>query len=208
MYQPKAKKFALIALLYYVIMLLGYVIMGLLYQQGMKEYVLINWFHPGLALFIVFLQGEGADQLGFARINLRTNAKISGLIIVVVMGFALLYSDLPLHKLLQGAFYYLFTIAFVEELIFRGFLQNYLYGLRWNRKLIFILGALLFSFIHLPFQMIIQQRLSLDYVVMAFPQLVFTFLLHLFLCYVTSKRKDVLIPIALHFALNYVQALL
>lgn len=208
MYRPKAKKFALIAFLYYVVMVLSYVVMGLLYQQGIKEYVLINWFLPGLALLIVILQGEGAEQLGFTKINLKTNARVSGLIIVVVMGFALLYSDLPLHKLLQGAFYYLFTIAFVEELIFRGFLQNYFFGLRWSRKLIFLLGALLFSLIHLPFQMIIQQRLTLDYVLMAFPQLVFTFLLHLFLCYVTAKRKDVLIPIALHFALNYVQVLL
>ncbi len=71
MYRPKAKKFALIAFLYYVVMVLSYVVMGLLYQQGIKEYVLINWFLPGLALLIVILQGEGAEQLGFTKINLK-----------------------------------------------------------------------------------------------------------------------------------------
>lgn len=40
------------------------------------------------------------------------------------------------------------------------------------------------------------------------PQLIFTFVFHLVMCFIIYKRKDILIPTALHFALDFVQAVL
>ena len=87
-------------------------------------------------------------------------------------------------------------------------MQNYLFGLRLNRKIIYAIGAVFFALVHLPFQMFVNDMLSFSYIITAIPQLIFTFFLHLAMCFITYKRKDILIPVALHFALNFVQEVL
>ena len=87
-------------------------------------------------------------------------------------------------------------------------MQNYLFGLRLNRKIIYAIGAVFFALVHLPFQMFVNDMVSFSYIITAIPQLIFTFFLHLAMCFITYKRKDILIPAALHFALNFVQEVL
>lgn len=65
MYKAKEKKFAIIALAYYLVMVLGYLMMGILYKEGVKEYVLIHWLLVALAVFIVFSSRRRARTIRF-----------------------------------------------------------------------------------------------------------------------------------------------
>ncbi len=99
--------------------------------------------------------------------------------------------------------YNLFYIATIEEILFRGLIQNYLFGFKVNKYLVFILGVLFFSFMHIPFQMFVHDNVSVSYVIQAIPNLVETFISHFIFCFIAYKSKDITIPIALHYAYNF-----
>ncbi|MCI8778531.1 MAG: CPBP family intramembrane metalloprotease [Bacilli bacterium] len=73
-----------------------------------------------------------------------------------------------MSRLIRGSLYYLFYISLLEETLFRGFIQSYLFGLKCNKYIIFIIGTLLFS---------------LTYIIESFPQLIFCFVFHLMMCF-------------------------
>ncbi|MDE7399257.1 MAG: CPBP family intramembrane metalloprotease, partial [Oscillospiraceae bacterium] len=96
-----------------------------------------------------------------------------------------------------------FYIDAIEEILFRGLIQNYLFGFKLNKYVIFIIGALLFSFMHIPFQMFAHNNVSLNYLVKALPNLIETFIAHFTFCFIAYKRKDITISIALHYAYDF-----
>lgn len=208
MYQKKNKSYAIIAILYFIAIIFGYLAMGVLYKRGIPYYYVIQWLLLASAVLIAVIKDRSVICLGFTKEKIKTNLLVSGIIIAASIVFAFLYADRPAAVIVKAVFYYLFYIALLEEIIFRGFLQSYLFGLPVNTKIIFIIGAVMFALMHLPFQMFVNNMISLSYVVVAMPQLIFTFVFHLVMCFITYKRKDILIPTALHFALDFVQAVL
>ena len=72
-----------------------------------------------------------------------------------------------------------------------------------NKYLVFILGAIFFSFMHIPFQMFVHDNVSISYVIQAIPNLIETFISHFIFCFIAYKSKDITIPIALHYAYNF-----
>lgn len=208
MYQKKNKSYAIIAILYFIAIIFGYLAMGVLYKRGVPYYYVIQWLLLASAVLIAVIKDRSVICLGFTKEKIKTNLLVSGIIIAASIVFAFLYADRPAAVIVKAVFYYLFYIALLEEIIFRGFLQSYLFGLPVNTKIIYIIGAVMFALMHLPFQMFVNNMISLSYVVVAMPQLIFTFVFHLVMCFITYKRKDILIPTALHFALDFVQAVL
>lgn len=208
MYQTKKKNYAIIAIVYFIVMMFGYLIMGVLHKCGVEYYSIIQWLLLIGAVLIVIIKDKNIINLGFTRKKVKWNALFAGLIIAVAIIFAFLFTDRSANIIIKAVFYYLIFIAFQEEIIFRGFIQNYLFGLSANRKVTFIIGAVMFALIHLPFQMFVNDMVSLSYVIVAMPQLVFTFLFHLLMCFITYKRNDILISTALHFTIDFVQAVL
>ena len=208
MYKTKKKNYAIIAIIYFIMMMLGYFAMGVLYKCGVEYYSIILWLLLIVAILIVIIKDKSIINLGFTRKKIKCNALFAGIIIAVAIIFAFLFTDRSANIIIKAVFYYLIFIAFQEEIIFRGFIQNYLFGLSANRKVTFIIGAVMFALIHLPFQMFVNDMVSLSYVIVAMPQLIFTFLFHLLMCFITYKRNDILIPTALHFAIDFVQAVL
>lgn len=208
MYQKKNKSYAIIAILYFIAIIFGYLAMGVLYKRGIPYYYVIQWLLLASAVLIAVIKDRSVICLGFTKEKIKTNLLVSGIIIAASIVFAFLYADRPAAVIVKAVFYYLFYIALLEEIIFRGFLQSYLFGLPVNTKIIYIIGAVMFALMHLPFQMFVNNMISLSYVVVAMPQLIFTFVFHLVMCFITYKRKDILISTALHFALDFVQAVL
>ncbi len=88
------------------------------------------------------------------------------------------------------------------------FIQNYLFGLKCNKYLVFLIGALMYSLTHLPFQMYVNNNVSLTYIIEALPQLIFTFIFNLIMYFITYKRKDITILTSLHYAIDYLQKVL
>ncbi|MBP3326011.1 MAG: CPBP family intramembrane metalloprotease [Coprococcus sp.] len=208
MYKSKDKSYFLIAVIYWIIYMVGLLIMGVLYKNNISHYNIIYYILFAISILIVVLKDKRVNNLGFTKENIKQNLLVSISLIAVTFIISVFISEYSFDKLLKVSFYYLFYISLVEEVIYRGFIQNYLFGLKANKYLIFIIGALLFSFTHLPFQMYVNNNVSLNYVIEALPQLLFCFTFHLIMCLITYKRKDITIPIALHYAIDYIQRIL
>jgi membrane protease YdiL (CAAX protease family) len=207
-YQKQPKVCGVLAVGYYVLSIAAFFAMGMLYERGIENYILLYWSLPVLAAVVVLVLDGNVRNLGLGGANIKKDLLLSGALVVVILFAVLLLSHKPMEKLIRGAFYYLIRIAFVEELIFRGFLQNYLFGIRLKKQHLFLLGAACFSLMHVPFQMYVNHMVSLEYFLFAWPQLLFTFGFHLIMCWITKKRENILIPAVLHFALDYLQAAL
>lgn len=208
MYQTKDKKYAIIAISYFGVIMAGYFMMGVMYKNAIYNYSVIQWILWGVAIFLAIINDRNINNLGFAKEKAKRNLLVAGATVVISVCFALLYSDISVLKIFKAVAYYLFYIALFEEMVFRGFIQNYLFGIRANRNIIYIIGALFFAMMHLPFQMYVNNMVSFSYIIVAAPQLVFSFLFHLLMCFITYKSKDILIPTALHFAIDFVQAVI
>ncbi len=123
MYKNKDKNYAVIAIIYYVLFILGYILMGILYKCGVKYYSLIQWLFLIIAIVIVLIKDNGILNLGFSKENLKLNLLFSGVIVAISIIFAFLYTERSDSVIAKAVLYYLFYIAFQEEVIFRGFIQ-------------------------------------------------------------------------------------
>lgn len=208
MYKEKNKTYSLIAIVYWIIYMLGFLIMGVLYKNGIHNYNVIYWAIAIAGILIVIIKDKSITNLGFTKEKLKINLIIAFSIIILSFIISVIVGKYTLLRLIRGSLYYLFYISLLEEILFRGFIQNYLFGLKCNKYIIFLIGALLFSLMHLPFQMYVNNNVSLNYILEASPQLVFCFVFHLIMCFITYKRKDITVPVALHYAIDYIQAVL
>lgn len=206
MYNKHSKTQGRIAVFYEIALLAAFFLMGYLFDRGIRAYVIIYWILFISAILIVLIKDKNLIDLGFSTEKLKVNCLIMLGIIAMAFGLTVAFSHHSLLKLVKAACYYLFYIAMVEEVIFRGFLQNYLFGFRINRKMVYLLGGIFFAVMHIPFQMYVNDMVSVEYLVAALPQLAFTFVFHLIMSFITYHRKDIMIPIALHFAIDFLQA--
>lgn len=204
MYEKKQKINFIIAVVYWIITMIGLFFMGILFKNGYVHYNIIYYGLVITAVLIVLIKDKKLTNLGFTKEKIKINAIIAVSIVFAVFIASIFISDYPVKKLLIGVVYYLVYIAAFEEIIYRGFLQNYLFGLNANKYVIYLIGALMFSLMHLPFQMYVNNNVSFHYIIIALPQLFFTALFHLLCCFITYKRKDILIPIAIHFVIDYI----
>lgn len=208
MYKQKSTDYAKIAIIYYFLSMLGLFAMGILLKSNSSWYHLIYIILFIVPVITVLLKDKSIVDLGISKNNnLAKNLLIASIMIIITFIYSMFKSDFTMPKLLKTAFYYLFYIGLTEEILYRGFIQNYLFGLKLNRYIIFIIGGIFFSLIHLPFQMYVHNMVSIAYIIQAIPQLISTFIIHLLFCYITYKRKDILITVAIHFAMNFLQSI-
>ena len=156
-----------------------------------------------VCILIALIKDKNIYNLGFGKEKIKINLIISIIIIVVTFIVIWAFSNLAFYEVLKQMLYYLFYIAAIEEIMFRGLIQNYLFGFKFNKYVIFIIGALLFAFMHIPFQMFVHNNVSLNYLAYAVPNLIETFISHIVFCFITYKRNDITIPIALHYAYDF-----
>lgn len=204
MYQSKNKSYGIIAIIFYGMLFGGLLLAGLLYQNGFTYGMNIIYCSLFvLGVLIALIKDKNTHALGFGKEKIRINLIISLVIVVITFVVIWIFSDLAFPDLVKQMLYYLFYIAAIEEILFRGLIQNYLFGFKLNKYVIFIIGALLFSFIHIPFQMFVHNNVSLHYIVEALPNLIETFIAHFVYSFIAYMRKDITIPIALHYAYNF-----
>lgn len=208
MYKEKSRIYFLIAITYWLVYLIGLLLMGMLYKKGINYYNIIYWVISVIGIIIVIIKDKNVINLGFAKEKLKTNLIISFVIITIAFIISIIAGKYSILRLVKASMYYLFYISLLEEILFRGFIQNYLFGLKCNKYLVFLIGALMFSLTHLPFQMYVNNNVSFNYIIEALPQLIFTFIFHLIMCFITYKRKDITIPTSLHYTIDYLQNVL
>lgn len=94
--------------------------------------------------------------------------------------------------------YFIIAVAFVEEVVFRGFIQTRLQGLIKNRLVVCFIVALMFSSMHIPFQMLISSMSFMDYIASARENLIFTFIMHFYYSYIYTRDNNIIAPITTH----------
>lgn len=204
MYQQKDRSYGIWAVIYYVLYFMGLFVAGILYQKGFQFGMnLIYCLLFILGVSIALIKDKNINALGFNKKSGKKNLIISMIIILVTFLIIWIFSDLTFGILVLQMLYNLFYIAAIEEILFRGLIQNYLFGFKINKYVVFIIGALFFSFMHIPFQMFAHNNVSLSYVIQAMPNLIETFIAHFIFCFIAYKSKDITIPIALHYAYNF-----
>lgn len=215
MYEKREKLCGVIAVVYYIaywflLLLCGKV--QVLTQSRLFTTVLYTLIFV-LTVAFVYRKEYSWRSLGFpGEKNTKTDLWLGAVLILagicikiflVWKAFGQLTEDLW-FQILWTIPYYLFYIAAVEEILFRGFIQNYLFGLNLNPKLVFCLGGIFFSLFHLPYQMYNRGFSSLlVYTVQMIPSLVFIFFVHLALCLIAKKRESIILPIVIHFLMDY-----
>lgn len=204
MYNECNYKYGIIGIVSWILYMSGLLLMGIMYRKGVAyQYIYILMFVLVAATAFLLKRKDGFSFLGFGGNKLKKDSVISICIIAVVYIGSIFFSEYSVLQLLKLSLYYIFYIGAVEEIIFRGFIQNCLFGLKLNRSVTFLIGAAFFSLMHLPFQMYLHGNVSLMYLAEVWPNLIFTFVVHLVFCFITYKRKNILIPIAIHYVINY-----
>lgn len=129
MYQSKNKSYGIIAVIYYFTFLFGLLLAGILYQKGFTFGVNIIYCSLfAVGVLIALIKDRKIYNLGFGKEKLKINLIISLIIVVTTFIVIWVFSDLALNDLLKQMLYYLFYIAAIEEILFRGLIQNYLFG--------------------------------------------------------------------------------
>ncbi len=149
---------SVIALVFYALIMVVYYIMGRIYfQSGVYYGVIVN-----LAIMLVpaILCFRNLSKTGLSTRNFAKS-----LIVSVIIGIAVLLSIsiipgiiahrelLPVNEIAYYIFYFFFIIGFSEEITFRGFIQPRLFPVLKREWLTFLMGGLLFVFMHYPYQM-------------------------------------------------------
>lgn len=207
MYQEKSRKYGIIGMIYWGIYMLGLLGSGILYSHELPFQVpYITLIVLAIGIAFVMDKKKMLCSLGFSKEHIKADSIIAVSACAITYIFSVFVSEYSPWTLLKTSLYYLLYIGAVEEIAFRGLIQNYLFGWKCNRTVLFLIGAAFFSLSHLPFQMFANGNVSLSYLTIAWPNLIYTFFFHLLLCFIANKRKNILIPIALHYISNYIDS--
>jgi membrane protease YdiL (CAAX protease family) len=212
---------ALFALLLYVVVLFLYYIFGRIVISDKVTltneliYILTAVFALITlvsVLLICLFRKQKITSVGFSNTYRKQSLKL-GLILIIgitaiffvitsVMGVTLISDP---YKIIMRFFYYLFGIAFVEELVFRGYIGTRLYGCFKNKFIAISMTGLLFTFMHLPFQMLMADMTMIAYITSNWANLIFIFLLHYVFQALYAKYNSIVAPTLFHFIWDYVQ---
>ena len=174
---------SIIALIYYVFILVIYYVMGrIMFNSGKYYGAIVNIILIIIPIIIV----RKMSALGLCKRNLKKSLIVSGtigllflLVNTIIPSVVMKAKLLPLDMILTNMVYYFIIIALSEEVSFRGYIQPRLYPLVKREWLMILIGGILFVFMHFPFQMAARGMSFTEY----FPQFIanapFQFLWHL-----------------------------
>jgi membrane protease YdiL (CAAX protease family) len=105
---------------------------------------------------------------------------------------------------LWNFFYMLVIIAFVEELVFRGYIQTRLYGVIKSDIAAVTIGGFLFMGMHIPFQMFNRSDGNLiEFFEANYLWLLTTFVVHLLFNFLYRRYNSMISPTVCHFLVNF-----
>ncbi len=218
-YKEEAKNYTridgFICAVYYAIFMITYYFMGKLYLS--KKIYLgtgINLLLALICILIVLLRKQKLSSLGITKYKLKSSIILGsflGILFVVFNGIIpALFSKAELisaDMLLYNIFYFFIVIGFVEELIFRGFIQTRLYGIIKNDFLAIIIAGVMFSFMHIPFQMSLVNMSFFQYFSENILQLIIYVVWHVLFNFLYKKYNSIFTGTILHGFVNFSSSL-
>ncbi|MFP4187677.1 MAG: CPBP family intramembrane glutamic endopeptidase [Acholeplasmataceae bacterium] len=118
-----------------------------------------SWLVWLLLVLIMVYRKQEPRSVGFTRNNLGKSSLwgfLIGMVFLLVVSVISIRNGLRFigsDFLLFGFIYYFFEIGLTEEWLFRGFIQTRLVGFYRHKMVGIVITGILFSLIHVPFQM-------------------------------------------------------
>lgn len=209
---------ALLGLFYYAAVLVSYLFMAKIFVDHApltESYIfcitaVFSICTIAFALLLCALRRQSLRTVGLSltgnwpsiRCGLRSGLAVAAVFLAIALSFHYKFQTTP-FLLVTRPIYYLVFIAFEEELIFRAFLGARLYGVMCRKWLSIVITAVLFSCLHIPFQLVLSQKSLLDFLAGAWPNLCFTFGFHFILQLQYAKYNRIAAPVLFHFAWDF-----
>lgn len=212
------RKDALIALILYSVAYIPFIILGKIFVlEGSTLTGTYTFFSTGIVAFIciglVFLccllQKQKLATIGFSG-KQAINSMVLGILLFVLvlilrcidlgMGRSVQTDDGPL---IMRIIYNLVFIAFMEEILIRGYIGTRLYGCFKNKGLSIVLVGFMWSVYHIPFDMIVAQMSLLEYISASWLYLLRVFIYHFIFQWLYSKYNSIIAPTILHFIIDF-----
>lgn len=164
-YKEKIREYkksdGIIAVVFYAFFMAAYYLTGVVKARySLYLGVPVNLLLAALCIGIVLVRKQKLSSVGITTARLKKSlitGSVAGVLFVLI-GTVLpaVFSGSGLNsapKIFYNIVYYFVVIALVEEVVFRGFIQTRLYGIVKNDAAAVVLGALMFSAMHIPYQM-------------------------------------------------------
>lgn len=196
----------ILALLYYLIFLIVYYCMGRIYLTNhLYLGIACNIGLAVLCVIFVLLRKQNIKSVGIS-LRKAKQAVILGSILGICM--VLFNNVIPsvmsgyhfnqVNKVLYGIFYYFIIIAFAEEIAFRGYIQTRIYGLIKKDSAAVIIVGIMFSFMHIPFQMALAGSNALAFIGGNVVWLILLFFWHILFNFLHRKYNNILTNTIFH----------
>lgn len=215
------KKDIISSILLYSIMIILFILMGKHFiQKGETLSQLYIFGFTGiisllcivLVFFLCAIRKHKLITVGFSY----TYAKKSftaGIMIIIL--FSVLKGIIPVifynstirtdfGQILMKFCYYLFFIAFMEEIVFRGYIGTRFYGYFKNKLLSIIVVGILCALLHIPFQMVVTQLSLSKYISINMGIIYNYFFWHLIEQWLYAKYNSIIAPVMLHFIMDFI----
>lgn len=112
------------------------------------------------------------------------------------------------EELFFNFLYTFLLIAFVEEIISRGFIQSRIRGIVKNKWVSILLGGLMFSVAHIPYDFLNQELNFISYLQKDYIMLIIYVIMHFYFVYIYSKTENILAPTITHTLINLVPGMI
>lgn len=215
----------LFALIFTGLLFVGYVfLMNMYYRHYLDaifisdEFVLLSQIifcavFIGIMALYLLLRKQKPKTIGLTGKNLFKSIRF-GLVyaLVYIVVFFIIHTlrdDLAFRydfkTVILNFFYFLFLVAFFEEVLFRGFINSRLLGLTKNKYLNLILVSVLFSLMHWPFRAFGFSGTVRDYFLDNYSYHSILAILHFIFQYLYERYRNIAAPLILHFIYDYIQ---
>ncbi|GIM30363.1 hypothetical protein CPJCM30710_30290 [Clostridium polyendosporum] len=114
---------------------------------------------------------------------------------------------ISLTNLIWLFLYFFIEIAFVEELSFRGFIQTRIQGLIKVKWLSIIVVGIMFSLMHIPFQVIKANIPLNEFIINDSIHLIFTCVIHIYLVYLYTRDNNIISTSVSHTLINFIPSI-
>lgn len=213
---------ALLACSIFVVMLLLFGLMGKVFVYVDNNFRLtetyifyitgiISLFLIALVFLLCFIRKQKFTTIGFDKTHAIKSLSMGILlfiIVIVLRGIIPVISgsriQTDIGQIAMRTIYYFVFVALMEEIIVRGYIGTRLYGYLRNKGLSILIVGLMFSFEHIPFQLMITQMNLLEYIIMNWYDLLRVTIFHFWFQWLYSKYNSIIAPTIFHFIWDFI----
>ncbi len=214
---------ALLAFSIFVVMLFLFGLMGKVFGYLVNDFRItetfsfyvtgiISLFLIALVFLLCFIRKQKFTTIGFGKTHAIKSLSMGIMIFIIVIALkgiipvvsgSGIQTDIGL--IAMKTIYFLVFVAFMEEIIIRGYIGTRLYGYFRNKGLSIIIVGLMFSIEHIPFQLMFTQMNLLEYIIMNRHYLIVLTIFHFLLQWLYSKYNSIIAPTIFHFIWDFIK---